>query len=63
MEVGVSSGKGRDGSAWPRNEVIVDDVRVALTIAISGNVSTTATPVVHDLQPTQLAYPADRDIA
>jgi hypothetical protein len=49
MEVGVASCKGRHAGAGARDEVVVDDVGVALAGAVAGDVAATAAPVVNDL--------------
>lgn len=50
MEVGVASRESSDTGVRTRDEVVVHDVDVAITITSSGNVATATSPVVDDLQ-------------
>jgi hypothetical protein len=49
VKVGVASRKGRHARAGPRDEVVVDDVRVALAVTIAGDIAAATTPVIDDL--------------
>lgn len=49
MEVCISSCKSCNASTGSCDKVVIDDVGIALAIAVSSNVSTTTTPVVYDL--------------
>lgn len=50
MEVCISMRKRGHARAWTRNKVVVDNVGVACSRTITGNVATTTAPVVDDLQ-------------
>lgn len=50
MEISVASRKGRHAGTRARNEVVVDDVGIALAVAITSNVATATAPVVDNLQ-------------
>ena len=49
MEVGISARESSHAGARSRDKVVVDNVGIALAIAISSDVSTTSTPVIDDL--------------
>jgi len=49
VEVSVTSRKRRHARAGPRDEVIIDNIRVALPVAVACDVATAAAPVVDDL--------------
>lgn len=49
MEICITTSESRYTCAGSRNEVIVYDVGVALTVAVASNVATTASPVVDNL--------------
>ena len=49
MEVGIAARKRCDGSRWATDEVVVDDVGIALASAVSSDVTATASPVVNDV--------------
>lgn len=49
MEIRVASRKGRHAGTRAGNEIVVDDVGVALAVAITSNVATAAAPVIDNL--------------
>lgn len=49
MKVFVAAGEGVDGGVGTRDEVVVDDVGVALAGAVTGNVAAAAAPVVDEI--------------
>lgn len=55
MEIGVPPREGRYACAGSRDEVIVDDIGVALPSAVACDVAAATSPVIHDL--TQCQYP------
>lgn len=52
MEILVSPSERRDCGAWPLDEVVVEDISIALTGTVAaGDVSTPTSPVIHNLSP------------
>jgi hypothetical protein len=49
MKVGVPSCECSHAGAWARDEIIVDDISIALSLAVSRNVTTATAPVVDNL--------------
>lgn len=50
MEVGVTSCERRDARSRTRDEVVVDNVSIALPVTITGDITAAAAPVVNHLK-------------
>lgn len=49
MEVFVTARKGSNTGIRARDEVVVNNVRIAVSLTVSSNVATTSSPVVNNL--------------